>query len=316
MKKQYTLLNLLFLIAIFSCTGSGNISSVLERAEECMNTRSDSALFLLKNVSQPEKLPSDQYALWCLLITQAQDKEYIKHTSDSLINVAVDYFDQGHNALRKAQARYCQGRVLMDLLRFDQAIESFLKAEDYLQKTADYNLQARICNQLGDLYRKNSLYDKSLTYYQKAHSCYMKDNYLMGVAYTLRDIGIAYEYLGKLDSSIFYLNQSLVLSEENKLYNLNVYVLACLGNTYARKAMYPEAIDYIRASMDMVQDNNRLYPLCYSLGRLYKKMGEKDSALFYLNKAINSPDLHTKCQSYREYSLLLYQNKDYPQIRN
>ncbi|WP_455637346.1 tetratricopeptide repeat protein [Parabacteroides sp.] len=311
MKKQYTLLNLLFLIAIFSCTGSGNISSVLERAEECMNTRSDSALFLLKNVSQPEKLPSDQYALWCLLITQAQDKEYIKHTSDSLINVAVDYFDQGHNALRKAQARYCQGRVFMDLLRFDQAIESFLKAEDYLQKTADHNLQARICNQLGDLYRRNTLYDKSLTYYQKAHSCYVKDNYLMGVAYTLRDIGISYEYLGKLDSSIFSLNQSLELAQKHKWSGLKASVLNCLGNTYTEKALYPEAIDYICAAMRMMPDNNRLYSLCYSLGQLYKKVGRNDSALFYLNKAINSSNLYTKCQSYREYSLLSYQNKDY-----
>ncbi len=311
MKKQYLLLAVLFFITITSCTGSTSISSVLEQAEKCMNPRSDSALFLLEGISQPEKLSRNQYALWCLLITQARDKEYIQHTSDSLISIAVSYFDKTHNDFRKAQVYYCQGRVLMDLSLFDQAIVSFLKAEDFVQKSTNYNLQARICNQLGDLYRKNSLYDKSLIYYQKAHSSYVQDDYLMGVAYTLRDIGIAYEYLGQLDSSLYYLNQSLDMAKKNEWISLSSSVLNCMGNAYADMSLYQNAIDYIRTSIGMVQDNNRLYSLYYSLGFLYKKMGERDSALFYLDKAINSPKLYSKCQSFREYSLLLYQSKDY-----
>lgn len=311
MKKQYLLLNLLFLIAIFSCTGSANISSVLKQAEECMNTRSDSALFLLENVSQPEKLPRNQYALWCLLITQAQDKEYIEHTSDSLINIAVRYFDKGDNELRKAQAYYCKGRVLMDLSLFDQAIVCFLKAEDLVQKTTDYNLQARICNQLGDLYRKNSLYDITLTYYQKAHSCYMQDENLKGVAYALRDIGLTYEYLGQLDSSLFYLNQSLDIAKKNEWSALKRLVFKCIGSVYESMSAYPVAINYVYSSMETLQNENQLYPLFYSLGYLYEKMGKKDSALFYINKSMNSPDINIRCQSYREYSLLLYQNRNY-----
>lgn len=311
MKKQYLLLAVLFFITITSCTGSTSISSVLEQAEKCMNTRSDSALFLLEGISQPEKLSRNQYALWCLLITQARDKEYIQHTSDSLISIAVSYFDKTHNDFRKAQVYYCQGRVQMDLSLFDQAIVSFLKAEDFVQKSTNYNLQARICNQLGDLYCKNSLYDKSLIYYQKAHSSYIQDDYLMGVAYTSRDIGIAYEYLGQLDSSLHYLNLSLDMAEKNEWTGLKRLVFKCLGNVYESMSLYPMAKDYIYSSMKIAQNNDQLYSLFYSLGYLYKKIGQTDSALFYLSKSMGSSDLYTRCQSYREYSLLSYQNRDY-----
>lgn len=311
MDKCCILLNIIFLIALFSCEVPTDSSLALAQAEKYMNSRPDSAMLLLQNVLQPEMLSPDEYALWCLLMTQAEDKEGIEHTSDSLINIAVQYFDNKNNDLRKAQAYYCRGRVLMTLSQYDQAIVSLLKAEDFARNTTDYNLQARISNQLGDLYRGNSLYDKSLNYYQKANSYYIQDGYLKGIAYTLRDIGIAYEYLGQLDSSYLYLNQSLDMAKENDWIVLKRHVYKCLGNVYESMSLYPEAIKYIYSSMEITQNNDHLFSLFYSLGDLYGKMGQIDSALFYLNKSAGSSDLYTKCQSYRESSLLSYQRKDY-----
>lgn len=34
-------------------------------------------------------LSKEQHADWCLLVTQARDKNYIQHTSDSLISVCL-----------------------------------------------------------------------------------------------------------------------------------------------------------------------------------------------------------------------------------
>ena len=59
-----------------------------------MSEHPDSALFLLEQVATPEKMPERDYATWCLLITEARDKNYIEHTSDSLINVAIQYFEK------------------------------------------------------------------------------------------------------------------------------------------------------------------------------------------------------------------------------
>lgn len=109
-----------------------------------MHEKSDSALFLLESLANPKDLSKEQRALWCLLITQARDKQHIEHTSDSLINMAVHYFDKTNNIERRAQSYYCQGRVFTDMLLFDKAIVSYLKAEELASQTTDYNLQARI----------------------------------------------------------------------------------------------------------------------------------------------------------------------------
>lgn len=305
------ILNLLLLFCLVACGRSTNVSPLLEEAEEYMNERPDSALYLLDSVIQPEVLSSGDKVLWGLLITQARDKKHITHTSDSLINIAVHYYDKKGNLERRAQAYYCQGRVYMDMLLFDEAIISFLKAEEFVLKIRDYALQARIYNQLGDLYRNNALYDKSLVYYQKANESYKVEGNQLGIAYTLRDIGLAYQNLGKLDSSLICLNHSLEIIKENNWKKLMRRVLICLSNVYESKSLYQEAIRYMNQSLEMDQDEEQLYSAYYSLGCVYDRLGQIDSACCYWEKASNSPDINIQNRVYRHFSLLAYQKEEY-----
>ena len=66
----------------------------LSYAESLMQRCPSSALVVLDSMEVPSPSDKFQYATWCLLITQARDKNYIKHTSDSLINIALDYFEK------------------------------------------------------------------------------------------------------------------------------------------------------------------------------------------------------------------------------
>lgn len=313
MKIHKFLVNVLILITFCTCTVSTDYTSALKHAEDCMNDQPENALTALQNIPYPEQLSNQQYALWCLLITQAQDKCYITHDTDSLINIAVRYFDKDDNSYRKAQAYYCQGRVYTDMLLFDKAIVGYLKAEELVQEISDYNLQAHICNHLADLYRINGIYDKSLSCFKEAYDCYKLDDNLKGEAFLLRDIGIAYECLAQLDSSILYLKQSLKLAESNDWTDLKSSVLNCLGSTYENMSMYAEAKKCIIEALNILPSNSRSYSLYYSLAQLYNKMGQNDSASFYLKKVINSTDLNLQCQSYRILSKLSYEKKEYLQ---
>lgn len=71
----------------------------------------DSALQILGSVS-PESLytPASQ-ARYALLLTQAYDKNYIRHTDDSLIRIAVKYYDNSKDESMCAKAHYYWGRV-------------------------------------------------------------------------------------------------------------------------------------------------------------------------------------------------------------
>ena len=53
----------------------------------------DSALSILEGVNLAELSTIQSRAKYALLLTQAKDKNYITHTDDSLIRVAVDYYD-------------------------------------------------------------------------------------------------------------------------------------------------------------------------------------------------------------------------------
>lgn len=111
------ILNSLLFFCLVACNEGSDMVLLLNKAEMYMSEKPDSALSLLDSIIQPEDLSNEQYALWCLLYTQAQDKNWIEHTSDSIINVAVEYFKEKNDPHRKAQAYYCQGRVLSKWMR-------------------------------------------------------------------------------------------------------------------------------------------------------------------------------------------------------
>lgn len=60
-----------FISFLYSC--NENID-VLQDAEGLMDSRPDSALYLLQSLSSPESLSDSDYANYCLLLTQAMDK--------------------------------------------------------------------------------------------------------------------------------------------------------------------------------------------------------------------------------------------------
>jgi hypothetical protein len=113
MKIRYYIF-IFFLLLAVGCR-QRTVMPLLEKAESLMNNSPDSSQLLLESIESPEELPIEEYATWCLLVTQARDKNYVEHTSDSIIDIAVRYFAGQEDPHRNAHAYYCKGRVLSDL---------------------------------------------------------------------------------------------------------------------------------------------------------------------------------------------------------
>lgn len=64
----------------------------LDMAEKRMWDEPDSALKVLESIVMPEDLEGKELADYALLLTQAQYRSNIVATSDSLINIAVGYY--------------------------------------------------------------------------------------------------------------------------------------------------------------------------------------------------------------------------------
>ena len=97
------------LLAVASCSRTDDAR--LAVAERQMAEHPDSALLTLRKIDATS-LNRHNTALYALLLTQAQYKNDITATSDSLINIALDYFSDGK---RHIECLIYKGAVLQEL---------------------------------------------------------------------------------------------------------------------------------------------------------------------------------------------------------
>ncbi|MEY8721120.1 hypothetical protein AALN73_08155 [Bacteroides stercorirosoris] len=78
-----------------------------------METCPDSALLLLNQIPQSEKLQGKECADYALLLTQARDKNCLDSLqSDSLIKLAVDYYQDSDDKVRGGKVLFYYGKVI------------------------------------------------------------------------------------------------------------------------------------------------------------------------------------------------------------
>lgn len=97
---------LIFLIVILMGCNSTPNRSILRQVESYMEEHPDSALFLLNSIAHPEKLSGREQAEYALFYTQSCEKNFILQLNDSLIKIAVDYFESQAGGLKTAQSYF------------------------------------------------------------------------------------------------------------------------------------------------------------------------------------------------------------------
>ena len=157
----------LLTLSFTGCQDRKGTAAVLKEAESLMYTRPDSALQILKTISQPEKLTGQEQADYALLLTQARSRNRITATSDSLIRIASDYYQDSSDKTRKAKAFLYLGDVYMDMQNHVEAMKALKQAEEVLDD-AEASVQSLIYSNLAYLNRESSNYELAWKYYQKA----------------------------------------------------------------------------------------------------------------------------------------------------
>lgn len=150
------------LIYLASCQQAPMLLPELKVADSLVWEQPDSALAILTRMPKPS--PSDRLndATWCLLYTQARDKCYLPHTSDSLINVAVRYFECRDDWRRKAQAWFYRGQVELDRKNIKEAVAYYVKAKGATEHFDDPLLCSLIYRTFGVACRYQKMYDVAL----------------------------------------------------------------------------------------------------------------------------------------------------------
>ena len=270
--------------------------------ESVMWNHPDSALSMLERMPKPS--PDDRLnnATWCLLYTQAWDKNYRRHTSDSLVNIALRYFDKREDGLRKAQAWFYKGSVLYDLGKLEEATECYVRARDLTASFDDPLFASLICQTLGRIYREQGIYDKAFNLFREAINYTTQIPRSNDWSYAYSELGRTFAQRDQSDSARHYFELSLENAELIKDLKMQGMAINELGVTYQADGNYKKALEYGKKGLALKQlqgDKRNIPQIKYSLGSVYYYMNELDSAQKYFQESLSSSRIQTKRGAYK-----------------
>lgn len=295
--RKYGVIKVFVLILVvvlpYACGRKGVDVPELLRADRLMEEHPDSALLILQGLSHTENFSPESKAFYCLLVTEANEKNYIVHQSDSLIQIAVKFYDKSDDILHKAKAWFYWGRVSQDLLRFEKALDCYLKALSLADEGKFYKLQGLASNYMGDLYRKLEVYDKALYYLKMSYQCFELANDTVNISFGYRDYGRAFFCKKNYDSAYIFYNKALYLAEECNSDVAKATILNDFGNLYGALGNWKNAIQMVRNSI-ILRKKNEKYSAYLTLARLYYESSQLDSANCYLDLAAYSSNIYVQ----------------------
>ena len=279
----------------------------LVHAESVMFDHPDSALHILEDMPMPSaRRDKENHALWCLLVTQAQVKQIIKISSDSLVRIAYDYYKPTDNARRKAMSALYMGDVNYDLGNIEEAMQYYLEGKTEVEKTDDYKTGYLIMSSLGKLYLYRRLADYALEACTKAYDYAVKDSSKRYQMTSLQNLARCYCISDKLPEAIDIYHKCSDLALEIGYRNNQYYydVQSEIALVYTNSLQYEKSLEILKTFPKIYQH--------YSLiGTNYLMLSQYDSAYLYLNKALNTDNVYAKKAIYNS----LYELADTPEYR-
>lgn len=302
----------LFIMLLLSCGEQQNpeFSSTLARAEAIMHNHPDSALLLLQEMPVPPHANKTQHATWCLLMSQARNKNQLP-VSDSLLNIAAGYFETCDNPQRKALLWYLQGDIHADNHETIESMNCYLKSAGEIEKTEDYTLAYLIYLRIGDIYNYRRLPDYAEENIRKSlHYARLSENYT-NISYALIYLARMYSVRADWDEAIECYQQAVNASKISGDQDSLGSALHEISVMYCRKRDYDTALEYLMKSMKVKRENNIIMHHSFlRLGEIYRLQNRTDSAQLYFEKATEATGLYTRLAAYQG---LYYLNKN---IRN
>lgn len=305
----------LLLLALYSCSNRPS-PRALQVADSLTYCQPDSAVALLQQMkesilAEPEATQM-RYNLLCI---KAQDKAYITHTSDSLIQQVVRYYRKHKDKTYLPEALYFAGRVYRDLGDAPQALEYFQRAISHSTEDTDYKLLSNVYSQIGMIFLYQDIYDKAPEMFREAYRYSVLANDSIGIVYGLRDIGRSFSTLDQADSAIYYYLKADEQAIQIKDLELRSVINSELSGYYTELGRYEEAHKAMRVAISKKKEER--LPLYAITAQYYEHTNQLDSATNYYLKLLPTGNYIFKQAAYwglykiarsrgRTYETLMY----------
>lgn len=287
--------------------------SALLYADSLIELYPDSALFYLKNLDVSRFSKSDK-VYYGLLLTQATDKNYLPLLlCDSLVDVALDYYDEGDGLLR-AKALLYKSRIQQSMQMPKEAMENcFEGLKELGDSPKELRLKRMLYEDLGGIYQSQSIEDKALDMFRLSYHCDSLLNDEKLLKYSIVNIGWQYVILGNQEKAKDYLHKGLQIALKQKDSSF-------ISDIYKQLSLNCENIDSAFANLRLAQcyqtDRTDSIGLSLSLGDLFLEMQELDSAELYLKHVFSSSDFARQVVASYSLSELEKERGNYEQAFN
>ena len=287
---------LLLCATFFSCRDGGRAEGILRTADSLMEEHPDSALAILKRDSLEICRSGKDFRLWYALSrTEADDKCYIQHVSDSSIRIAAGCYDSYGSALQRVRADYLLGRVYCDMHLYGHALTSFNKAiaVDAENDSVINRYKARAATWAGYVYEVEGLHKDALRYNKLAYGYAKKAGAQVTEIYSLRDIGRSYRDLKRNDIAIPYYQQAAKKAKTIDDANLYNMVMEELAGIYIEEGRLDEAYAALNTKFLATTDKD-IASHYYIWAMYFEKIGQLDSAVAYDKRGMKYSEISIK----------------------
>ena len=280
---------LLLYTTFFSCRDGGRIESILRTTDSLMEGHPDSALSILRRDSLEICRSGKDYRLWYALSrTEADDKCYILHVSDSTIRAAANYYNSHGSDLQRVRANYLLGRVYCDMHLYGHALTSFNKAiaVDAENDSVINRYKARSATWAGYVYEAKGLHKDALRYNKLAYGYAKQAGAQVTEVYSLRDIGRSYSYLKQNNTAIPYYRHAAKKAKAIGDANLYNMVMEELAGIYIEEGQLDDAYSALNTPFLATTDKD-ISSHYYVWAYYFEHTGQLDSAVAYNKRGMS-----------------------------
>ena len=299
-------------MACTACDRSArHVTEHLSQAEELIWAAPDSALHILESISTSRHLTGKEQADYALLLSLAQYRCYIPVSSDSLINLAIEYYKDKNDADKKGAAFYVKGCILEEYTKdIPNALLAYKEAEMCIPDMNEKRYVARIYSSLGYINKKSFHFDPAKEYYQKAVQANIDGKDTVAYASNLLNLSTLYYTLHQADSANRCINTLIDIADSLNDLDLQVKIYNNIANRKIFEKNYAEAEKYL---IHAIRLSSPHFPDKLSLGlaNLYAYTGQKEKADSLFTHLLSCPDLLVRSNSYLD--LLNYFLASHPQ---
>lgn len=283
------------MFSFIACGGDNPFDAKLRHLDSLLIEHPDSVYQLLGGMEKEAHAQSESLRMYYdLLRADAQNKAYIDFTTDSVMLLVADYYDQHGTANEQMRAHYLLGCTYRDLKDVPMELQCFLEATekaDTTQKDCDLYTLYAIYGQMANLYHSQFLPDEELKTLKKCEEIAWRDKDTLSAlkAYELRLR--PYILQDDQDSVLFVTNiarkkylEYNKKKEAARVLELSIYILLRRNNVdSARRYMdiFERESDFWRNG-NVISSKAEMY--YHSKGIYYLINNKIDSACYFFNE--------------------------------